>query len=56
MVLAEEVEALIRNGHTALVWVDGAKGKILSRCLTLCQNVEERRLSVNHKQINGDKG
>lgn len=42
MVLAEEVKALIWNGHTALVWVNGAKGKILSRCLTLCQNIEER--------------
>lgn len=41
MVLAEKVVALIWNGHTALVWVDGAKGKILSRCLTLRQNIEE---------------
>lgn len=45
MVLAEEVKALIWNGHTTLIRVDGAKGKILSRCLTLCQNIEERRLS-----------
>lgn len=49
MVLAEKVKTLIWNGHTALIWVDGAKRKILSRCLTLCQNIEECWLSGEKK-------
>lgn len=47
MILAQKVEALVRNRHTALVRVDGAEGEVLRRRLTLRQHVEEGRFTVN---------
>lgn len=47
MVLAQEVEALVWDGHAALVWVDGAEGEILRRRLALRQHVEEGRFAEN---------
>jgi len=39
--LAQIVVALVRDGHPALVRVDGAEGEILRRRLALGQHVEE---------------
>lgn len=44
---AEEIIALVWNGHSAFIWVNGAEGEIFSRSLTLCQHVEKRRLPEN---------
>lgn len=44
---AEEIIALVWNGHSAFIWVNGAEGEIFSRSLALCQHVEKRRLPEN---------
>lgn len=44
---AEEIIALVWDGHSAFIWVNGAEGEIFSRSLTLCQHVEKRRLPEN---------
>lgn len=46
MELAQIVVALVRDGHPALVRVDGAEGEILRRRLALGQHVEEGGLPV----------
>lgn len=44
---AEEIIALVWNGHSAFIWVNGAEGEIFCRSLALCQHVEKRRLPEN---------
>lgn len=49
MILAQEVEALVWNRNATFIRVDGAEGKILRRCLTLRQHIEEGRFTENDK-------
>lgn len=51
---AEEIIALVWNGHSAFIWVNGAEGEIFSRSLALCQHVEKRRLPENENSCEAD--
>lgn len=51
---AEEIIALVWDGHSAFIWVNGAEGEIFSRSLTLCQHVEKRRLPENENSCEAD--
>lgn len=51
---AEEIIALVWNGHSAFIWVNGAEGEIFSRRLALCQHVEKCRLPENENSCEED--
>lgn len=51
---AEEIIALVWNGHSAFIWVNGAEGEIFSRSLALCQHVEKCRLPENENSCEED--
>lgn len=51
---AEEIIALVWNGHSAFIWVNGAEGEIFSRSLALCQHVEKRWLPENENSCEAD--
>ena len=48
--LAQVVVAVVRNGHPALVGVDGAEGEVLRGRLALGQDVKERGFPAGQRQ------